>query len=130
MQLVGLWSQRHGEVAPGVDSEAGAWASDQFLPSLWKHHLQAAWARPRQRICFCLAQGLAINRMAVVKADRSPLDMTPRGHATALPLCASRRCRCLCIQSRSTSFIFMTTLGLKQKLITSSISAAALIFVL
>lgn len=51
MRLLGLWSRRHGEVAPGVDTEAGAWASDQAVSFLlWKHHLEAACARPRQRI--------------------------------------------------------------------------------
>lgn len=37
MRLPGLWSRRHGEMAPGVDTEADArLLIEQFLSSLWK----------------------------------------------------------------------------------------------
>lgn len=50
--------------------------------------------------------------------------------ACPLSLHACRRCRCLCIQSRSTSSIFMTMLGQRQKPTTSLTLAAALTYVL
>ena len=87
---------------------------------------------PRQRTCFCPAQGLAINRRDCghrAAACRTCHDVGVCPVPLTTPN-ACRQCRCPCTQSRSTSSTFMTTLGQRQKPTTSLTSAAALTYVL